>query len=102
MGKRVEFRSVEFGSIEHLEICAKHDSPVLFAGEVATCSMCGEQIQTDPAVESDWRGMVADGEVFYFCPKHFPPDGSGPLAFRAAYDRILRHIVATRNQRARR
>jgi hypothetical protein len=65
-----------------------------FQGETMTCVMCGREQQSDPAVRSDWRCLEVDGQPYYVCPDHFPPDGSTKEAFSEAYQIILRAIMA--------
>lgn len=71
-----------------------------FAGELMRCCLCAAQERSDPARETDWRLLEADGEAFYFCPAHFPPDGAGVEDFRIAYDTCLRRICEIRALRA--
>ena len=64
-----------------------------FQGEMMTCALCDKQEQSDPEAESQWRLLERDDREFYICPDHLPPDGSGVLAFKRAYDRIYAELM---------
>lgn len=64
-----------------------------FRGELMTCVLCGRQEQSDPAVESDWRVMEADGVAYYACPNEFPPDGASRAEFKRAYLRFSEKVI---------
>jgi len=73
------------------EILDDHDlsRDAVFCGECMTCAICGVVEQSDPRVSSQWRAIVFKGELYYFCPAEFPPDGSGSHLFKLAYQRVL-------------
>ncbi len=71
----------------------------IFSGEMMTCVVCGAERRSHPAVESDWRCVIVDGERFYVCPAEFPPDGAGREAFREAYLKVMRKILSIRAKR---
>lgn len=56
-----------------------------FKGEMMTCIVCGHQERSNPAIESDWRMLDADGYHFYFCPDEFPTKKARKEAFSKAY-----------------
>ncbi len=68
-----------------------------FMGELMTCIMCGATQRSSPNVESQWRGLQADGVLYYACPAEFPPDGSEAEAFKRAYVRVLDKIMILRS-----
>jgi hypothetical protein len=68
-----------------------------FMGEQMTCIMCGKQEKSDPTVESQWRCIEVDGDGYYACPAHFPPDETGRARqFQKAYSKILARIIRLR------
>jgi hypothetical protein len=72
----------------------------IFSGEVMTCVVCGAKRRSHPAVESDWRCVIVDGERFYVCPDEFPPDGAGREEdFREAYKLVLTKVLSVRGKR---
>jgi hypothetical protein len=76
---------------------------VLFVGEMMTCVMCGAQKQSMPHVESGWRAVQMDADVFYVCPDELPRDGASVEEYKIAYDRVLTKCleVQAKRQRAR-
>lgn len=71
--------------------------PIRFRGEMMTCVMCGKQEQSDPGIESQWRCVEVDGDGYYVCPKHFPPDETGTARqFEKAYGKVLIRILQVR------
>lgn len=60
-----------------------------FIGELMTCVVCGAQERSNPAVESQWRGLEVDDYSFYACPKEFPPNGAEKQEFKTAYQLVL-------------
>lgn len=67
-----------------------------FMGETMTCIMCGKVEQSDPAIKSDWRMVLADGKPYYVCPAHFPPDPATVEQFKSAYVAVLTKIMEVR------
>jgi hypothetical protein len=58
----------------------------LFQGELMVCCLCGKKKRSKPSVESNWRALEVEEQVFYCCPKHFPPDATGTAEqFQTAY-----------------
>lgn len=68
-----------------------------FRGELMTCVLCGRQEQSDPAVESQWRVMEADGVGCYACPAETPPDGASSEEFKRAYVRFGEKVIEVTN-----
>ena len=77
-----------------------------FHGEMMTCLICGdsEQHQADDAQcivserceKTDWRCLEVDGDLYYFCPREFPPDGAKSDCFKTAYQRCVVFIMQQR------
>jgi hypothetical protein len=95
--------SVEKADEGHLATCRDckkvfvYTGTVYFQGEMMTCGVCGKQQQSDPNVNSDWRLLELDGEKFYACTDHFPPDeGATQKDYAAAYESILRLMMDKR------
>jgi hypothetical protein len=71
----------------------------IFSGEVMTCVVCGAKRRSHPAVESDWRCVIVDGERFYVCPNEFPSDDLGREEdFREAYRLVLVKVLSIRGK----
>lgn len=68
-----------------------------FRGELMTCVLCGRQEQSDPAAESDWRVMEADGVAYYACPDEFPPDEGSRRELKDAYVRFGEKVIEVTN-----
>lgn len=65
-----------------------------FTGETMVCALCSKVKKSDPAVSSDWRIIELDGQRFYVCPKHFPPDNRATVAsFSKAYQHVIRSLM---------
>jgi hypothetical protein len=63
--------------------------------------MCNAELQSDPAVDSQWRCLEANGIPFYVCPLHLPADGSPSWKFTKVYKRVLRRVQELLRQRPR-
>jgi hypothetical protein len=74
----------------------KKTSGLPFQGELMTCVMCDKQQQSDPAVESGWTRVEADGVGYYVCPAELPGASGTKQQFADAYDRILGKIIERR------
>lgn len=66
-----------------------------FQGELMTCLLCNKQ-QSDPAVESGWTFVEADGVGYYICPAELPGAGGTAAQFKDAYDRIFARVIERR------
>ena len=95
-------RGMRVGTIQHVdgerlvgptmaEILDDHglSRDSVFCGERMTCAICGAVKQSDARVASQWRAIVMNGRLYYFCPAEFPPDGSPKGLFNLAYQRVL-------------
>jgi len=70
-----------------------------FMGETMTCSLCARVKQSDPSVESNWRIIELNGQKFYVCTKHFPPDERATADdFAKAYYHVIKSLI---NRKAR-
>jgi hypothetical protein len=70
-----------------------------FTGQLMTCVVCNRQLQSHPEVETNWRCLEIDEELFYACDREFPADGSSAKEFEEAYNLVLAcclHDAATR------
>lgn len=59
-----------------------------FAGQLMRCIVCDRQQQSDPTVESEWRCIQIENDLFYACPNEFPPSGS-EQDFKEAYEIVI-------------
>ena len=67
-----------------------------FQGEDMVCQLCWKVERSDPDRDTQWRCIEADGEPYYFCGDHFPPEGSSVEAYEAAYRICLNAIMSMR------
>lgn len=54
-----------------------------------TCVVCGAQQQSDPNIQSQWRGLEIDEHKFYACPDEFPSDKAEKAVFKTAYQLVV-------------
>ena len=67
----------------------QHVPGLHFQGEQMTCVICGKQQKSNPAIESNWRCIQADGTNYYACTDEFPADGASSEEFQVAYLKVL-------------
>jgi hypothetical protein len=70
-----------------------------FQGELMHCLICGEEEQSSPGKETQWRAIEWGNRLFYFCPDEFPPDDASSTEFERAYIRAFAHIQIKVSQR---
>lgn len=70
------------------------DPGVLFTGELMVCTICAAETRSDAKTEDNWRAIEFQetGEVYYFCPRHFPPAGAAENRHARAYKECIRAI----------
>lgn len=64
-----------------------------FMRELMTCCVCGKQQRSNPRLESQWRALEVDNEIFYACPDEFPSDRAGKHAFSKAYQLVIACVL---------
>lgn len=57
------------------------------------CAICSKVKVSNPLRSSDWRLIEVDGDPYYVCKAHFPPDGASEKAFAEAYEKVLLTIL---------
>lgn len=64
-----------------------------FQGELMICCMCGQQLKSDPLVESGWSCIQVDDKPYYICPGELPTGPASVSEYKNAYKRIMSKIL---------
>jgi len=71
-------------------------NPLPFEGQEMVCVLCGATQTSDPAIESNWRAVQWEGQIYYACVDEFPPDDSSQEAFSEAYQKVFKKVLEIR------
>lgn len=86
--------------LKRKQVFKNHDQPVplRFQGELMTCALCHKQHRSHPNKESNWRSIGINGQFFYICTDHFPPDEQATVeVFETAYRHVIRLLMEKMN-----